>query len=270
MGMREPWYRRFGDLIAPAYAGGDASAGGGGTAAEVTFIQREVIEPEMRRGGSGSSPTWRILDVGCGTGRHARALAALGHHVTGVDCSRGLLDVACALAARAGQGTVRWVEADARALPFEAAFDLALSLYGGAFGLGQDEGDDEAVVAGIARALVPGGLLLLTATSAAALVARFVERAVMTGTDDADPPFDEAWFVTHSARVAGPDGALLDLPAWWRAYTPRELSLLCRLCGLHVVSVYGCGQGDWQRRPPRLADSDVLVLARRPEGRGDG
>ncbi|MFE8005392.1 class I SAM-dependent methyltransferase [Streptomyces sp. NPDC057418] len=82
-------------------------------------------------------PFARGLDVCCGTGAGVGVLRGLcGEQVTGVDFSAGMLTVA-----RAGQGVrsasaagpaVGWVRADARALPFASAFDLALSL--GAFG----------------------------------------------------------------------------------------------------------------------------------------
>lgn len=262
MGRDEPWYRRYGDLIAPAYGDGDDAAGAGRTAGEVAFIARELLDAPTE-----ARPR-RILDVGCGTGRHARALAALGHDVTGLDCSPGLLDVARRLAApSAGAGVAPgrlwWVEADARDLDMRDEFDVALSLHGGAFGLGRLDADDEAVLRGIARALRPNGLLLLTATAAAGLIAGFVTRAVMTGDDDTAPPFDPAWFVTRTDTVTDPAGTVVRLPAWWRAYTARELTLLCRLNGLRVERLYGSTSQAWEPRPPRLDDAQLLVIARK-------
>ncbi len=255
----EPWYRRFGDLIAPAYAAGDPPVIAGQADAEVAFIQGQVIGP--------APAPQRILDVGCGAGRHARRLAALGHKVTGVDCSPGLLGVARALASPTD--AARWLEADARDLPFDGQFDLALSLYGGGFGVGQDDADDEAALRGIARALRPGGRLLLTATAAPGLVARFTERAVMTADDEAQPPFDLATFTTHTRTVTDPTGGIVEMPAVWRAYTTRELTLLSRLCGLRVEGVYGAAPGQWGRRPPRLDDTDLLLIAWKVEGPHD-
>ena len=40
------------------------------------------------------APGARILDAGCGTGRHSIALARRGFCMTGVDCSRGMWDQA--------------------------------------------------------------------------------------------------------------------------------------------------------------------------------
>ncbi|MFI8348732.1 class I SAM-dependent DNA methyltransferase [Streptomyces sp. NPDC085596] len=69
------------------------------------------------------------LDLCCGTGAGLPVLGGLCRRsVTGVDFSAGMLDVA-----RRGQGEgVALVRADARALPFTAAFDLVVSF--GAFG----------------------------------------------------------------------------------------------------------------------------------------
>ncbi|MGW1316127.1 class I SAM-dependent methyltransferase [Streptomyces sp. NPDC002426] len=79
-------------------------------------------------------PFDRGLDVCCGTGAGVGVLRGLcRERVTGVDFSAGMLDVAReAYAGTAGGPAVDWVRADALALPFERAFDLALSF--GAFG----------------------------------------------------------------------------------------------------------------------------------------
>ncbi|MEU2424309.1 class I SAM-dependent methyltransferase [Streptomyces sp. NPDC007851] len=72
------------------------------------------------------------LDLCCGTGAGLDVLARVCRtSVTGADFSAGMLDVARRLPPPAGPA-VSWVRADARALPFEAAFDLVVSF--GAFG----------------------------------------------------------------------------------------------------------------------------------------
>ncbi|MGH7131103.1 MAG: class I SAM-dependent methyltransferase [Phycisphaerales bacterium] len=63
-----------------------------------------------------------VADIGCGTGRHALALAARGANVTAVDFSAGML---AAARAKAGAERVKWIEHDlAGRLPLESgAFD---------------------------------------------------------------------------------------------------------------------------------------------------
>lgn len=81
--------------------------------------------PEVARA-LGAVRGLEILDVGCGTGRHAVQLAGGGAKVTGVDFSSGMLDKA---RAKPGGEAVRFIHQDAAgALPFEAgSFDRVIS-----------------------------------------------------------------------------------------------------------------------------------------------
>jgi SAM-dependent methyltransferase len=98
------------------------------------------------------SPGAHTLDVGCGEGRLARDLAALGHRVVGIDASVAMIE-----AARASGTNVEYVIADAAELPFpDHAFDLVL-----AFMSLQDIDDMPRAVAEAARVLMPGGRLCL-------------------------------------------------------------------------------------------------------------
>src|SRR5580765_3179713 len=107
-------------------------------------------------------PGERVLDVGCGPGRHAHELARRGIMVHGVDISARFVELA---RANAPEGAT-FERLDARTLPFDAEFDAAICLCQGAFGLMTADGEDEAVLAGIARALRSGGRLALTAFNA--------------------------------------------------------------------------------------------------------
>ena len=91
------------------------------------------------------------LDVCCGTGAGMRVLRPLCRgRITGVDFSAGML-----AQARNAHADAIWVRADARALPFAAAFDLAVTF--GALGHFLP-GERPAVFDGVYRALRPGGL----------------------------------------------------------------------------------------------------------------
>jgi len=99
-------------------------------------------------------PFDRGLDVCCGTGAGLRVLRPLCRRpVTGVDFSAGML-----ARARGAHPEARLVRADARALPFAAAFDLVVSF--GALGHFLPA-ERPALFAGVHRALRPGGVFAL-------------------------------------------------------------------------------------------------------------
>jgi SAM-dependent methyltransferase len=96
-------------------------------------------------------PFGRGLDLCCGTGAGMRVLRSLcREQVTGTDFSAGML-----ARARSSHPDARWVRADARALPFAGAFDLAVSF--GALGHFLPA-ERPALFAGVHRALRPGGV----------------------------------------------------------------------------------------------------------------
>ena len=104
-------------------------------------------------------PGQRALDLCCGQGRHCVELARRGMVVTGLDLSAPLLAEARQAAAEAGV-QVRWVESDMRKIPFESEFDAILCMFT-AFGYLEADEEDQKVLDAAARALRPGGQLLL-------------------------------------------------------------------------------------------------------------
>jgi SAM-dependent methyltransferase len=104
----------------------------------------------------GDLPPGRGLDVAAGEGRHALWLAARGWRMTAVDFSSVGLDKGRAVAAERGLA-VEWVLADVYEYPFPvAALDLVLIAH-----FHPEPADRERVFRDAARALVPGGHLLV-------------------------------------------------------------------------------------------------------------
>lgn len=105
----------------------------------------------------------RILDLGCGHGRHSLELAQRGFRVTGVDLSPLFLD-----RARQTSQEVRWLQQDMRQITFVEEFDAVVSLYH-AFGYFAQDSENLKVLQAIYRALVPGGYFLLDLIGAQAI-----------------------------------------------------------------------------------------------------
>ena len=103
---------------------------------------------------AGTEPK-RILDVGCGTGLLASALAERGHAVTGLDPAVGMLAVA---RGRPGGDRVRWIQGDARSAVLGERFDLAI-MTGHVFQVFLEDADVRAVLQTVRRHLAPGGRL---------------------------------------------------------------------------------------------------------------
>lgn len=99
-----------------------------------------------------------VLDIGCGMGRHALALAELGYRVSGVDLSEELLAEAVAHNA---DGLVRFSQGDMRALPYEnGTFRATVNLFT-SFGYFTEEADSEQVLREIRRVLRSDGQFLI-------------------------------------------------------------------------------------------------------------
>jgi len=100
-----------------------------------------------------------VLDMACGPGRHAIALAKQGFDVTGVDRTRFLLEKA-KQNAEEQHARVTWVLDDMRGFAKPDTFDLALSLFT-SFGYFDDMAENQAVLRNLNTSLVPGGVLVM-------------------------------------------------------------------------------------------------------------
>ncbi|WP_128291014.1 class I SAM-dependent methyltransferase [Afifella aestuarii] len=102
---------------------------------------------------SGGREPLAILDIGCGTGALARALARRGHRVTAADPAPAMLAVA-----RRGAGAERvdWVEGDATTRHAAAPFDLVL-MTGHSFQCLLSDEVIEAALKTVREQLSPGG-----------------------------------------------------------------------------------------------------------------
>jgi SAM-dependent methyltransferase len=196
-------------------------------------------------------PGMRVLDVGCGPGRHSLALAKRGIEVVGVDLSPDFIALA---RDDVPAGTSATFEvADVRDLAYNREFDAVICLCQGGFGL-LGGVDDEAVVERMARALRPDGRLACTAFSS-----YFVVRHL-----EAHDTFDPATGVNHErTTLRDADGKERDFDLWTTCFTAREFRLLAERAGLTVEGVYGVTPGAYARAPVTLDRPELLLLATR-------
>lgn len=191
-----------------------------------------------------------VLELGCGTGRVALALAQDGREVVGVDISAAMLDLA---RAKDGAGHVEWVAGDMRDLDLGRRFDLVLAPLGGLQHLVTVD-DLVATFEVIARHLAASGAAVID-----------VEAPRPEDLEAGPQPLMEHWTrdwhggqVTKLVSIVGAPSLGLREVTWhfdvqpseaplrrhtarfsMRTYSPAELELAGRLAGLEVAAVHG-------------------------------
>ena len=196
----------------------------------------------------------RVIDIGCGPGRHCNELAIRGYKAFGIDISATFIEQASASAVEGAS----FRRLDARLLQDEielhGKFDVAICLCQGAFGVMLDDSDDLDVLRGAAAVLRPGGLLALRAFNSYFSIRHHT-----------DAQFDVDRGVSHERTVLrNPAGEEMETDLWTGCYTPRELRMACSIVGLEVVRIYGVEPGKYGLIEPSVDLPEYLLVARKP------
>jgi 2-polyprenyl-3-methyl-5-hydroxy-6-metoxy-1,4-benzoquinol methylase len=206
------------------------------------------------------APGSRILDVGCGTGRHSIELAKRGFDVTGVDISAGMLREAHRKGKEAGVD-VQWVREDATELMLESEYDAAICLCEGGIGLvghGEDaEAHDKAIFRNIAKALVPHGPFLLTALNGYQVIRQMKDEHVLAGRFDPATMvsnYEDEWDLPEGARV---------VKIYERLFIPPEMVRILTEAAFRVDRVFGGTAGQWAQRPISLDEIEAMYVCRK-------
>lgn len=238
-------WEAFFDAHAPVY---DENAFTRNTVKEVDFLLEEL---ELPPGGS-------VLDVGCGTGRHAIELARRGYAVTGLDLSSEMLSRAAAAAKTAGVD-VEWIRANATSFSFPGKYDAAICLCEGSLGL-LSQTDDPigqplSILCNLSRSLKPQAKVVATVLSAARMLRAHSNEDVAAGC------FDPLTLV--ESTKCPPREGLPAVAVRERGFVATELRLLLHLAGLSVVNLWGGTAGNWGRRTLDLDEYEVMIVAAR-------
>ncbi len=249
--MSRDWIKSFfrEEIFTPGSPEANAAA-----ADEVRFLWKAL---RLKKGS-------RVLDVACGTGRHALRLARRGADVTGMDITTAYLRDA-RRAAKSVPG-VRFIRGDMRRLPYKAEFDAAINLWT-SFGYFEDPTDDLRTLRAVARALKPGGLFLIDlinyeAAKNSGLTKNWIRR------DDGAYVLEEMLFVggwdpktVNEWTVLRPGKPALRSRFVVRGYDQARLHKILRQARLTPLKTWSSMGPD--NRPPGSAGSRLVVLSRK-------
>lgn len=198
-----------------------------------------------------------ILDVPCGTGRHAIVLARAGYRVTGVDISADCLARAGDAASNLPSPSVEWRQSDMRDLPWSGRFDGVLC-FGNSFGYMDRKGTGQ-FVAAVARAMKSGARFVLdTGAIAESLLPSLREQRWME--------IGDLLFFSSAAYEAGESrldvtysflrgGVRETRAAHTWIFTAGELRAILESSSLEVEAMYGS-----TKRDPFCLGSPRLIL----------
>ncbi len=221
------------------------------TVPEVDFIERQL----------GLAPGDRILDVPCGSGRHALLLAGRGFHVDGYDLSVEALEKARAQAVQL-KLPVGFQQVDMRALPPAAQpYDAAICM-GNSFGY-LDMAATQRFLLAVARDLVLGGRLLIDfGATAESILPGFSEGSQSMVTGDIQVTTHRSYDVLRSRAVSEYEFVRGDqvqtVTAEYVIYTVHQLVTLLDDAGFGDIRLAsGTGGEPFALGSPRLLLSAV-------------
>lgn len=247
--MDKSWFKRwFGETYKQLYPHRDMFE----AEAQVRFVLRALPV----------APEWRILDIGCGQGRHVGILRGSGYpHCAGIDLSLPLLRDARAAGLPVARG-------DMRRLPFRPhGFDLVTSFFT-SFGYFATFDEDVDTLAQFVSVLKPGGFLFLDLINKGHLIKHLVsnDRKIIAGAEviqsrrligevDSADSAGPGTVVVKEIEIHRPDGKVERFEERVRLYELETmLSLASRFSLEHIATFGDETGGTWRpESSPRMA-----------------
>jgi 2-polyprenyl-3-methyl-5-hydroxy-6-metoxy-1,4-benzoquinol methylase len=251
---KKQWYESLFENYAKMY---DNEVFTRGTVGECDFIEKEI----------NAGKSLKILDVGCGTGRHAIELTKRGYHVTGIDLSENQLERAREKAKENGL-VINFQRQDARNLPFDNEFDIAIMLCEGGFSLMETDEMNFEILKNVTKALKPQAKLIFTLPNGLFPLFNSVNEFYASEEEAGSSicrstNFDLMTFRDHNTvEFEDDDGKKITLNCNERYYVPCEITWLLKSLGYKTIDIFGARLGEFSREHSLTTkDFEMLVIA---------
>lgn len=228
-----------------------------GTLGECDFLEQELKYDK----------TLKILDVGCGTGRHAIELTQRGYAVTGIDLSASQINRAKAKAQQAHLN-IDFLVHDARNLPFRHEFDVAIMLCEGGFPLMETDEMNYEILKNVAQSLKKNGKFIFTTLNGLFPLHHSIQKFTSANKTKEnailyDNRFDLITFRDYSTIEFEDDlGNQKTIKCNQRFYIPSEITWLLKSLGFKQIDIFGAKLGAFSRTHMLTVDDfEMLVIA---------
>ena len=228
-----------------------------GTLGECDFIEKELK----------SDKSLKILDVGCGTGRHAIELSKRKYIVTGIDLSETQLTRAREKA-ESNNLKIDFQKQDARNLPFNNEFDIAIMLCEGGFPLMETDEMNFEILKSVTKSLREHGKFIFTTLNGLFPLYHSVEEFCASTSENGNATyrsntFDLMTFRDHNITEFEDDfGNKKTLECNERYYMPSEIFWLLKSLRYKTIDIYGAKLGAFSRNDKLTTeDFEMLVIA---------
>jgi len=230
-----------------------------GTQGECDFIENEIAQNKRLR----------ILDIGCGTGRHSIELTKRGYKVTGIDLSETQLNRAKEKAAEQ-KLQIDFHVHDARRLPFANEFDAAIMLCEGSFPLMETDEMNFQILQSAAKALKENGKLIFTTLNGLFPLFHSVKDFLDSHKEEGNASTDKNSFDLMTFRdinvttFEDDSGNKKELHCNERYYVPSEITWLLKSLGFKTIDLFGAKLGAYSRNDNLTTeDFEMLVVAQK-------
>lgn len=227
-----------------------------GTLGECDFIERELQY----------NKTLKILDVGCGTGRHAIELTKRGYTVTGIDLSLSQINRAKEKAVAANLD-IPFLVGDARKLPFKNEFEIAIMMCEGGFPLMETDEENFQILQSVAQSIKMNGKMIFTTLNGLFPIfnstSEFAKDKEEDTTQFHNSNFDLMTFRdSFEIEYTDDSGNKKKITGNQRFYIPSEITWLLKSIGFNRVEIFGAKLGCFTREDKLTTkDFEMLVIA---------